>query len=144
MPPVLSLQPNKVYIGGLPEHTRKEDLESCFGKIGTILNVELKYVCKTDPGPVTDSGTVFRRLGYGFVEFESREAAEESVAKYHEGFFMGNKIRVELSHGGGRTAKYNGEPGACFKCGQQGHWARFVGPESSRFRAIDLQKQGMP
>ncbi|KAF9650721.1 hypothetical protein BDM02DRAFT_3064739, partial [Thelephora ganbajun] len=94
-----------VYIGGLPEHTRKEDLESCFGKIGTILNVELK-------------------LGYGFVEFESREAAEESVAKYHEGFFMGNKIRVELSHGGGRTAKYNGEPGACFKCGQQGHWAR--------------------
>ena len=66
------------------------------------------------------------RLGYGFVEFESREAAEESVAKYHEGFFMGNKIRVELSHGGGRTAKYSGEPGACFKCGQQGHWARFV------------------
>jgi hypothetical protein len=42
-PSVLSLQPNKVYIGGLPEHTRKEDLESCFGKIGTILNVELKY-----------------------------------------------------------------------------------------------------
>jgi Zinc knuckle len=39
---------------------------------------------------------------------------------------MGNKIRVELSHGGGRTAKYNGEPGACFKCGQLGHWARLV------------------
>ena len=44
MTPALSLQPNKVYIGGLPEHTRKEDLESCFGKIGAILNVELKYV----------------------------------------------------------------------------------------------------
>lgn len=57
-------------------------------------------------------------------EFDSREAAEESVAKYHEGFFMGNKIRVELSHGGGRTSKYAGEPGACFKCGQMGHWAR--------------------
>ena len=37
---------------------------------------------------------------------------------------MGNKIRVELSHGGGRTAKYAGDPGACFKCGQLGHWAR--------------------
>lgn len=57
-------------------------------------------------------------------EFDSREAAEESVAKYHEGFFMGNKIRVELSHGGGRTAKFAGDPGACFKCGQMGHWAR--------------------
>ena len=144
MPPVLSLQPNKVYIGGLPEHTRKEDLESCFGKIGTILNVELKYACQTDPKPVTDSATLIHRLGYGFVEFESREAAEESVAKYHEGFFMGNKIRVELSHGGGRTAKYNGEPGACFKCGQQGHWARSVGLESSRFRAADFQTQRMP
>ena len=54
----------------------------------------------------------------------NRDAAEESVAKYHEGYFMGNKIRVELSHGGGRTAKYVGEPGACFKCGTHGHWAR--------------------
>ncbi|KAH9927526.1 uncharacterized protein BXZ73DRAFT_102656 [Epithele typhae] len=96
---------NKVYIGGLPEHTRKEDLESCFRNIGTIVNIELK-------------------VGYGFVEFDSREAAEESVAKYHEGYFMGNKIRVEISHGGGRTAKYTGDPGACFKCGLMGHWAR--------------------
>ncbi|KDQ20390.1 hypothetical protein BOTBODRAFT_305928 [Botryobasidium botryosum FD-172 SS1] len=99
------IKPNKVYIGGLPEHTRQEDLQTCFGKIGPIASIELK-------------------LGYGFVEFESREAAEESVAKYHEGHFMGNKIRVELSHGGGKTAKFAGEPGACFKCGQQGHWAR--------------------
>ncbi|CAE6515281.1 unnamed protein product [Rhizoctonia solani] len=102
---MLALQPNKVYIGGLPEQTRQEDLQACFGKIGTIVSIELK-------------------LGYGFVEFDSREAAEESVAKYHEGYFMGNKIRVELSHGGGRTAKYVGEPGACFKCGTHGHWAR--------------------
>ncbi|KAK7694254.1 hypothetical protein QCA50_001434 [Cerrena zonata] len=99
------IKPNKVYIGGLPEYTRKEDLQNCFGKIGDIVNIELK-------------------VGYGFVEFDSREAAEESVAKYHEGFFMGNKIRVELSRGGGRTAKYGGDPGACFKCGQVGHWAR--------------------
>ncbi|KZT06279.1 uncharacterized protein LAESUDRAFT_726108 [Laetiporus sulphureus 93-53] len=99
------VKPNKVYIGGLPEHTRKEDLESCFGKIGNIVNIELK-------------------VGYGFVEFDNREAAEESVAKYNEGYFMGNKIRVELSHGRGRTAKYSNDPGACFKCGQMGHWAR--------------------
>ncbi|KAF8213495.1 hypothetical protein K438DRAFT_2159772 [Mycena galopus ATCC 62051] len=99
------VKPNKVYIGGLPEHTRPEDLQSCFGQIGNITNIELK-------------------IGYGFVEFDSRQAAEESVAKYHEGHFMGNKIRVELSHGGGRTAKYTGDPGACFKCGNMGHWAR--------------------
>jgi hypothetical protein len=64
-------------------------------------------------------------LNPSFVkEFETREAAEESVAKYNEGFFMGNKIRVEISRGGGRFAKFSGDPGACFKCGQMGHWAR--------------------
>lgn len=59
-------------------------------------------------------------------EFDTDGAAEESVAKYNEGFFMGNKIRVEISHGGGKTAAYNRDPGACFRCGQMGHWARCV------------------
>lgn len=40
-----ALKPNKVYVGGLPEHTRQEDLQSCFGKIGRIASIELKYVC---------------------------------------------------------------------------------------------------
>ncbi|KIK47964.1 hypothetical protein CY34DRAFT_798821 [Suillus luteus UH-Slu-Lm8-n1] len=100
-----SSKPNKVYIGGLPDHTRQEDLQSCFGKIGRIAHIELK-------------------IGYGFVEFDSREAAEESVAKYNEGFFMGNKIRVELSHGRGRATRRSDDPGACFRCGETGHWAR--------------------
>jgi hypothetical protein len=108
------------------------------------VNIELKYV--VDPSrsvSLSNCRSLLHRVGYGFVvslmtrlsvqdwfnadydqEFESREAAEESVAKYHEGYFMGNKIRVELSHGGGRTAKYSGDPGACFKCGEVGHWAR--------------------
>ncbi|KZP00734.1 RNA-binding domain-containing protein [Calocera viscosa TUFC12733] len=98
-------KPNKVYIGGLPETTRQEDLQNCFGKLGNVTNIELK-------------------LGYGFVEFDNVKAAEEAVAKYNEGFFMGSKIKVEQSHGGGRTSKYNNDPGACFKCGQHGHWAR--------------------
>ncbi|KAH7883972.1 hypothetical protein F5I97DRAFT_1938607 [Phlebopus sp. FC_14] len=99
------VKPNKVYVGGLPEHTRQEDLRNCFGKLGNIINIELK-------------------VGYGFVEFDNRDAAEESVAKYHEGYFMGNKIRVELSHNRGRAGKRFDDPGACFKCGENGHWAR--------------------
>lgn len=37
-------QPNKVYIGGLPENTHSDDLQNCFGKLGNIVNIELKYV----------------------------------------------------------------------------------------------------
>lgn len=43
-------------------------------------------------------------------EFDTREASEESVAKYYEGYFMGNKVRIELFHGGGRKAKFAGDP----------------------------------
>ncbi|KAG2045292.1 hypothetical protein BDR03DRAFT_938373 [Suillus americanus] len=39
---------------------------------------------------------------------------------------MGNKIRVELSHGRGRAARRSDDPGACFRCGEIGHWARYV------------------
>ncbi|KAI0047669.1 hypothetical protein FA95DRAFT_1605900 [Auriscalpium vulgare] len=97
------IKPNKVYIGGLPHNTREEDLQDGFGKIGRIVKIDVK-------------------LGYAFVEFATIEAAEESVRKYHERFFMGNKVRVEMSRGGGRYAKYLAGPNACYKCGEMGHW----------------------
>ena len=129
MPPALPPRPNEIYISGLPEHARIEDLQNCFGKIGTVLNVEVKYVCQARPEPTAYPGTLIHRPGYGFVGFESREAAEESIAKYNDAFFMGNIIRVALSHRGLGGAKYNGGLGPCFKCWQLGHWVRFVGSE---------------
>ena len=78
-------------------------------------------------GPAALVPSAMSKVRFVIVKLErgaGGNIAEESVAKYHEGTFMGNKIRVELSHGGGRTAKYTGDPGACFKCGQLGHWAR--------------------
>lgn len=37
-------QLNKIYVGNLPVNTREDDLEGCFGEMGRILGVELKYV----------------------------------------------------------------------------------------------------
>lgn len=60
-----TVQPNKVYIGGLPEHTRQEDLQSCFGKIGSIVNIELKYVIVFKYYRINLD--LCFRVGYGFV-----------------------------------------------------------------------------
>lgn len=59
-------------------------------------------------------------------EFDTRQAAEEAVSVYNEGTFLGSVIKVQLSHGGGKNASKLSEPGACFKCGHRGHWARLV------------------
>ncbi|PLW06915.1 hypothetical protein PCASD_24007 [Puccinia coronata f. sp. avenae] len=99
--------PSKIYIGGLPELTRREDLEDCFSQLGRIKNVELKS-------------------GYGFVEYESAQAACDAVSKYHEGTFLGSPIKVEISHGGSRPrhVAVSNNPEACYTCGIIGHWAR--------------------
>ena len=59
-------QPNKVYIGGLPENTRQEDLQNCFGKLGKIVNIELKYVASLRFAVATCHSR-YLRVGYGFV-----------------------------------------------------------------------------
>ncbi|KAI9611949.1 hypothetical protein H4Q26_008039 [Puccinia striiformis f. sp. tritici PST-130] len=95
--------PSKIYIGGLPELTRPEDLEDCFSQLGRIKNIELK-------------------TGYGFVLTSGMRCG----CKYHEGTFLGSQIKVELSHGGSRPRHIavSNNPEACYTCGIIGHWAR--------------------
>lgn len=63
----LCSQPNKVYIGGLPEQTREADLQNCFGKIGNIANIELKCVLVFAACIFCGNAYVVSRVGYGFV-----------------------------------------------------------------------------
>jgi RNA recognition motif-containing protein len=72
-------------------------------------------------------------MSYAFIDFESTESAALAVSRYHEGWFMENQIRVELSmHGKKPNLHPNVKSGppppataaasqACFKCGKPGH-----------------------
>ncbi|GAA5955534.1 hypothetical protein JCM3765_006807 [Sporobolomyces pararoseus] len=117
--------PSKLWVGGLPDSATLADLEDCFGQIGPC------------------SCTLKR--GFGFVEYNDSAHAQEAVAKYNEGHFLGAQIKVELSlaRAPDSSSKGGSEPPAgypgsvppllgappsatsgCFVCGSPDHWAR--------------------
>ncbi|GAA5924885.1 uncharacterized protein JCM15063_005759 [Sporobolomyces koalae] len=128
--------PSKLWVGGLPDTATLADLEDCFGQIGPC--------------------TCTLKRGFGFVEYTDPAHAQEAVAKYHEGHFLGAQIKVELSlarapsTGKGSeppvppyrssvpppSSSSNGTPGVnaggCFVCGSHDHWAREC-PDSDKF-----------
>lgn len=67
-------QLNKIYVGNLPVNTREDDLEGCFGEMGRILGVELKYVVGGSPenSRQAHGNASTGRVGYGFVVSEGR------------------------------------------------------------------------
>lgn len=77
-----------VYVGNLPLDIKHRELEDLFYKYGRIRNVDLKL----PPRPP----------GFAFVEFDDPRDAMDAV-RGRDGYeFFGNRLRVEVSHGGGR------------------------------------------
>jgi len=110
----------KVYVGRMPDRAKERDLQELFSKFGRIVHIDVKR-------------------GFGFVEFEDKRDAEDSVRQLNSIDFMGNRLAVEMSYssqgerparsrnsGGGGGGNSNRVPGTgrCFSCGQEGHWAR--------------------
>ncbi|KAG6479872.1 hypothetical protein ZIOFF_063348 [Zingiber officinale] len=75
-----------IYVGNLPGDIREREVEDLFCKYGTIIDVDLKI----PPRPP----------GYAFVEFEDPRDAEDAI-RGRDGYkFDGQRLRVELAHGG--------------------------------------------
>jgi len=74
----------KIYVGGLHEEANKYDLEDAFGKYGPVKNV---WVARRPPG-------------FGFVEMEGRQDAEEAVRMLDGAKIVGMRIKVQMSNGG--------------------------------------------
>lgn len=80
----------RVYVGGLEEGIKKEDLEDEFQKYGKLNNV---WIALNPPG-------------FAFVEFCNSSDAEAACDSLNGIDFLGSKLRVEIakgrSRGGGR------------------------------------------
>ncbi|KAL4187327.1 hypothetical protein AMTRI_Chr09g18450 [Amborella trichopoda] len=75
-----------IFVGNLPGDIREWEVEDLFHKYGPIIDIELKI----PPRPPA----------YCFVEFENARDAEDAIYGRDGYPFDGNRLRVELAHGG--------------------------------------------
>ncbi|KAK1603258.1 hypothetical protein QYE76_059226 [Lolium multiflorum] len=75
-----------IYVGNLPGDIREREVEDLFYKYGKIVEIDLKV----PPRPP----------GFAFVEFEDPRDAEDAIHGRDGYNFDGNRLRVELAHGG--------------------------------------------
>jgi RNA recognition motif-containing protein len=69
----------KLYVGNLPFSTTEEDLRSMFAQAGAVGEVTI----------ITDRDTG-RSKGFGFVEMETEEDAQEAIKRFN-GYSMNNR-----------------------------------------------------
>uniref|UniRef100_A0A0C9QRX3 TSA: Wollemia nobilis Ref_Wollemi_Transcript_12439_1266 transcribed RNA sequence n=1 Tax=Wollemia nobilis TaxID=56998 RepID=A0A0C9QRX3_9CONI len=83
----MSSRPSRtLYVGNLPGDIKEWEVEDLFYKYGPIVDIDLKV----PPRPP----------GYCFIEFEDARDAEDAI-RGRDGYnFDGNRLRVELAHGG--------------------------------------------
>jgi len=95
-----------LYIGNLSMKVTEEDLKANFSEVGTIVTVNI----------IKDRYTGISR-GFGFVEMETEEAAQEAIRRFNGGQLLGNTITVSEARpkkegvGGGRGGGFRGGRG---------------------------------
>lgn len=95
----------KLYVGNLNYATTEDELRQLFAEIGTVVSVNV----------ITDRATG-RSKGFGFVEMETDEAAQEAIERLNDQEFAQRNIKVsearpprdQGSRGGGRRSDRGG------------------------------------
>jgi RNA recognition motif-containing protein len=96
----------KLYVGGLSYSTTSEGLREFFAQCGNVLSATV----------ITDRFSGQSR-GFGFVEMESNEEAQNAISQLNGRELDGRRITVEVSNpqaprtGGGRPGGGGGRPG---------------------------------
>lgn len=77
---------NKLFVGSLPWATSDADLADLFAKFGTVVSAKI----------ITDRETG-RSRGFGFVEFDNEESANNAVTALNGTEYNGRKIVVNIA-----------------------------------------------
>ncbi|XP_013708241.2 glycine-rich RNA-binding protein 3, mitochondrial-like [Brassica napus] len=77
---------SKLFVGGLNYDTNEPVLKNEFEKYGQVINV--RVICDHVSG---------KSKGYGFVLFDSEEAAASALASMNNQLLEGRQIRVEYA-----------------------------------------------
>lgn len=80
------MQENKLYVGGIPYASTKEDLRKHFEAAGEVKDAVI----------IMDKMTN-RSKGFGFVEMTNPEDAEKAISMFHGKEFMGRELTVNLA-----------------------------------------------
>lgn len=76
----------RLFVGGLPYSVNDSQLEEMFAKFGVVLSATV----------IVDKYTG-RSKGFGFVEMEKDEEADEAIKKLNESEIEGRKITVNVA-----------------------------------------------
>ncbi|KAK5644130.1 hypothetical protein RI129_007975 [Pyrocoelia pectoralis] len=98
----------RVYVGGLQDNVKKEDLESEFEKFGKLNSVWV----------------AFNPPGFAFIEFSNQVDAETACDNLNGTDILGSKIRVEIARGKRRGGFRGGRGGGGGRGGSSGSWRR--------------------
>ncbi len=72
-----------LYVGNLATEVVEEDLKANFSEVGKVVSVNI----------IKDKYTGVSR-GFGFVEMETEEAAEQAIKKFNGGELLGKALTV--------------------------------------------------
>jgi len=92
----------RVYVGGLSDSVKKEEIEREFEKFGTLSHVWV----------------AFNPPGFAFITFENDDEAQTAVDHLNGSERFGSKLRVEVSRSRGRGGR-GGGGGGSFRGGRE-------------------------
>ena len=77
---------NKLYVGNIPFQVGEKDLEETFSGFGEVVSVKI----------LTESETG-RSKGFGFIEMQTSEQAQECISNLDGQDFNGRNLRVNIA-----------------------------------------------